>query len=130
LPPFADACGDAQVRASEPVNIDETTIRVMLRFAALNRVWVHEKVKKGHRAVRVIERGANAHNSRRLRDVLADVPRQHFVDEGLISDPAALRFLTKPREHGRVNTNGNQLARLVAQRRTSDAAHALQLLRG
>jgi hypothetical protein len=65
-----------------------------------------------------------------LRDVLADVPSQDFVDKGLISDAASTCFLAELIEHSRIDANGDQLARLIAERRPADAAHALQLLRG
>jgi hypothetical protein len=63
-----------------------------------------------------------------LRDILADVPSQDFVDEGLIPDAAPACFLAELIEYSRIDANRDQLARLVAERRPADAAHRLQLL--
>ena len=52
-----------------------------------------------------------------LRDILADVSSQDFVDEGLISDASATCFLAELIEHSRIDANRDQLARLVAERR-------------
>ena len=67
---------------------------------------------------------------RLLRDILADVPSQDFVDKGLISDAASTCFLAELIEHSRIDANRDQLARLIAERRPADAAHGLQLLCG
>ena len=61
-----------------------------------------------------------------LRDVLHMVG-EHFIDERQISQIAALRFLLKLVNDAWIETNRNQLARLVAERRTSDAAHCAEL---
>ena len=61
-----------------------------------------------------------------LRNVLANVPGQDVVDEGLISHTASACFLTELIEDAGVDTNRNQLARLVAKRRAADAPHGLQ----
>ena len=66
----------------------------------------------------------------RLRDIFAHVASQNFVDEGLVPDAAATRFLAELFEHSRIDANRDQLARLVAERRPADAPHGLQLLRG
>ena len=42
-----------------------------------------------------------------LRDVLADVPGQDFVDERLVPDTAAARFLAKLIEHARIDVDRN-----------------------
>ena len=65
-----------------------------------------------------------------LRDILADVPGQHLVDEGLISDSASTCFLAELIEHSEVDSDRNQPARLVPNRRAPDRPHGLQLLRG
>ena len=65
-----------------------------------------------------------------LRDILADVPSQDFVDKGLISDAPTMRFLSELFEHSRIDANRDQLARLVAERRPADPPHGLQLLCG
>ena len=65
-----------------------------------------------------------------LRDILADVPGQHLVDEGLISDSASTCFLAELIEHSEIDSDRNQPARLVPNRRAPDRPHGLQLLRG
>ena len=65
-----------------------------------------------------------------LGDVLTDVPCQDFVDEGLVPDAAPACFLAELIEDSRIDANRDQLARLVAKRRTTDAPHGLQLLSG
>ena len=64
-----------------------------------------------------------------LRDVLAHMPSEDFVDEGLIPDAAPACFLTELIEHSRIDSNRNDLARFVAERRPTDAPHGLQLVR-
>jgi hypothetical protein len=44
-----------------------------------------------------------------LRDILADVLGQHFVDERLVAHAAAPRFLPKLRQDLGVESNGDQL---------------------
>jgi hypothetical protein len=63
-----------------------------------------------------------------LRDILADVPSQDFVNEGLIPDAAATCFPTELSEHSRIDSNRDQLPRFITKRRATDAAHRLQLL--
>jgi hypothetical protein len=63
-----------------------------------------------------------------LRDILADVPSQDFVDKGLIPDAASTCFLPELIEHSRIDSNRDQLARFIAKRRATDAAHRFQLL--
>ena len=63
-----------------------------------------------------------------LRDILADVPSQDFVDESLIPDAAPACFRAELIEYSRIDANRDQLARLVAERRPADAPHRLQLL--
>jgi hypothetical protein len=64
-----------------------------------------------------------------LSDVLAGVPRQDFIDEGLISDAAAARFFAELIKHSGINPNRDQLPRCVAQRRPADAPHRFELRR-
>jgi hypothetical protein len=64
-----------------------------------------------------------------LRDVLADVPSQDFVDKGLIPDAAPTCFLTELIEHARIKSNRDQTARFIAKGRATDAPHRVQLLR-
>ena len=63
-----------------------------------------------------------------LRDILADVPSQDFVDKGLIPDAAAACFPAELIEHPGIDANRDQLARFIAERRPADAPHRLQLL--
>ena len=49
-----------------------------------------------------------------LRDILADVSSQDFVDEGLVPDAAPACFLAELFEHSRIDANRDQLARFVA----------------
>ena len=65
-----------------------------------------------------------------LRDILTDVPSQDFIDKRLISDAAPACFLAELIEDSGIDSNRNQLARFVAERRPADAPHRLQLLRG
>lgn len=53
---------------------------------------------------------------------------EHFIDERLVPQIAALRFLAKLIDHSRIETNCNELTRLFADRRTSDASHRAELL--
>jgi hypothetical protein len=64
-----------------------------------------------------------------LRDILADVPSQDFVDQGLIPDAASTCFLTELIEHSRIESNRDQLARFIAKGGATDAPHCFQLLR-
>lgn len=63
-----------------------------------------------------------------LRDVLADVPGEHLVDERLIPDATPARRLAKLFEHGGVQTNRDQLARRIPDWRAPDAPHRPQLI--
>jgi hypothetical protein len=63
------------------------------------------------------------------RNVAADVVRQHFVYERLIANASATRFFAELIEYSSINANRNELSGLVAQRRTADAPHSLQLIR-
>jgi hypothetical protein len=65
-----------------------------------------------------------------LRDILASVPSEDFVDKGLISDASPARFLAELLKDAGIDSDRDQLARLVAERRSADAPHRLQLLRG
>lgn len=65
-----------------------------------------------------------------LRDILADVPSQDFVDESLIPHAASTCFLAELLEHPGIDSNRDQLPRYVAKPRPADASHGLQLLRG
>jgi len=65
-----------------------------------------------------------------LCDILTGVPRQNFIDKGLIADAPSACFLAELIEHSRVDPDRDQPARLVAKRRTTDTPHGLQLLGG
>jgi hypothetical protein len=56
------------------------------------------------------------------------VPSQNFVDEGLVPYATPACFLAELIEHPWIDSNCDQLARLVAQRRPADPPHGLQLL--
>jgi len=64
-----------------------------------------------------------------LRDILTGVLSQNVIDECLISDAAPARFLAELVEHSGVDSDRDQLARLVPEGRATDAPHGLQLLR-
>jgi hypothetical protein len=64
-----------------------------------------------------------------LRDILADVPSQNIVDEGLIPHTTPTCFLAELIEHSRIDSNRDQLARFIPKRRATDASHRLQLFR-
>ena len=51
------------------------------------------------------------------RDILTSVPRQDFIDKGLIPDATATCFFTELIEHSGIDSNRDQLATLVAERR-------------
>jgi hypothetical protein len=76
----------------------------------------------------VIRPGA-APSASLLRDVLADVPSQDLVDEGLVPHTPSACFLAELIEYARIDSNRNELARFVAERGATDAPHRLQLLR-
>jgi hypothetical protein len=57
------------------------------------------------------------------------VPSEDFVNKGLISDAAPACFLAELFEDAGVDSDRDQLARLVAERRPADAPHRLQLFR-
>ena len=63
------------------------------------------------------------------RDVL-HVFGEDFIDQRLVAQIATLRFLPKLVDHSWIETNRNQLTRLFADRRTSDASHRAELLSG
>jgi hypothetical protein len=52
---------------------------------------------------------------------------EHFIDERLVSQIAALGFLPKLGDHSRIEPNRYELTRLFADRRTSDASHRAEL---
>ncbi len=57
----------------------------------------------------------------------ADVLRQDFVDQCLVADAPAPRLLQKLLEYAGIQANRNELPGPVAQRRTADPPHGLQL---
>ena len=65
-----------------------------------------------------------------LRVILTSVPRKDFVHKGLISDAAPACFLAELFEDSGIDSDRDQLARLVAERGPANAPHRLQLLRG
>src|SRR5436309_3962478 len=65
-----------------------------------------------------------------LRDILTSVPGEDFVDKGLVSDAAPACFLAELFEDSGVDSDRDQLARLVAERRAANTPHRLQLLPG
>jgi hypothetical protein len=54
---------------------------------------------------------------------------EHLIDERLVSHITALCLLPKLVDHSRIKTNRNELARLFADRRTSNASHRAAPLR-
>jgi hypothetical protein len=65
-----------------------------------------------------------------LRNILTSVPSEDFVNKGLVSDAAPACFLAELFEDSGIDSDRDQLARLVAERRPANAPHRLQLLRG
>jgi hypothetical protein len=57
------------------------------------------------------------------------VPSEDFVNKGLISDAAPACFLAELFEDSGIDSDRDQLARLIAERRPADAPHRLQPLR-
>ena len=80
-----------------------------------------------------MERINGARSAPSVRDVLChvlpDVASQDFIDEGLVPDAAAPRFLAKLDERAWIDTNRDQLPRVVSERRPTHTAHRLQLCR-
>src|SRR5262245_21145601 len=64
----------------------------------------------------------------RLGDTLSDVLCQYLIDESLVADPSSSGFLPKLLEHIRIDTNRNELTRLVTQWRSANPTHRPQLL--
>ena len=62
-----------------------------------------------------------------LRHVLANVFREHLVDQSLVADVSAARFLAERLEDGRIDADRDQSARLLAKRRPPDPSHRLEL---
>ena len=62
-----------------------------------------------------------------LRDVFADVIREHLVDQRLIADVSAARFLAERLEDARINADRDQSARFVTKRRPPHSPHRLEL---
>ena len=52
-----------------------------------------------------------------LRDVFADVFREHLIDQRLVADVSAARFLAERLEDARINADRDQSARFVTERR-------------
>ena len=63
-----------------------------------------------------------------LRNVFPNVLGQDFVDERLVTHASAARFLAELIEHAGIDTNRDQLAWFVTERRSAHAPHRLQLL--
>lgn len=66
---------------------------------------------------------------RGLRDVFPDVLGEDLVDQRLIADALSACGLPKLLEYDGVEANRNQLARRLADRRTSDPTHGPELFR-
>jgi len=56
------------------------------------------------------------------------MPRQHFVDQRLIPNPSAARFLSELIEHTRIDTDRDELAGFVTEGGPAHAPHRFQLL--
>ena len=65
-----------------------------------------------------------------LRDILMGVSSENFINKDLIPDAAPACFLAELIEHSRIDSDRDQLARLIAKGRATDAPHGLQLLWG
>lgn len=74
-----------------------------------------------------MRRPARAPHDRRLRQTVADMIGEHLVDQRLVADTAAARFLSKRLEDAWINADRDQSARFVADRRPTDPPHRLQL---
>jgi hypothetical protein len=64
-----------------------------------------------------------------LRDILMSVSSEDFVNKRLVSDAAPACFLAELFEDSGIDSDRDQLARLIAEGRPADAPHRLQLLR-
>ena len=74
--------------------------------------------------------GLLANGRQLLRDIFTSVPSEDFVDKGLVSDASPACFLAELFKDSGIDSDRDQLARLVAERRPAHAPHRLQLLRG
>jgi hypothetical protein len=54
---------------------------------------------------------------------------EHLVDQRLVSDTPAVRFLPELIEHAWIDTDRNQLAWFVTKRGPTHSSHCLELLR-
>jgi hypothetical protein len=63
----------------------------------------------------------------RLRYVFADVFREHLVDERLVADVSAARFLAERFKHARIDADRDQSSRFVTERRPPHPPHRLEL---
>ena len=63
-----------------------------------------------------------------LRHVFADVSSQDFVDQCLVPNTLAARFLAELIEHTWIDTNRDELAGFISKGRPTHPPHGLQLL--
>ena len=61
----------------------------------------------------------------RLRDVFADVFREHLVDQRLVADVSTARFLAKRLKDARINADRDQSPWFVTERRPPHPPHRL-----
>jgi hypothetical protein len=62
-----------------------------------------------------------------LRHTLPRMPRQHVIDQRLISDFASISFLPKRIENARIQADRDQLPRFIAKSRSSDSFHCAEV---
>jgi hypothetical protein len=67
---------------------------------------------------------------RQLRNTVPHVVGENLVDQRLIADVPAPRFLSERLQHARINADRDQTAGFFPNRRTPDPAHCLQLFGG
>ena len=74
-----------------------------------------------------MRRPARAPHDRGLRHTVADVIGEHLVDQRLVADMTAARFLSERLEDAWINADRDQSPRFISDRRPTDSAHRLQL---
>lgn len=60
--------------------------------------------------------------------MLAHIFRQNTIDEGLVAHVATRGFLSQLAQYLRIESDRDELARAIAQRRTTDTSHRAKLL--
>ena len=87
--------------------------------------WSRDTTPRRLSTERTLRRSSDTNQ---LRDAVANVFREHFVDRRLVPDVSPARFLTEQREHAWIQSDRDQSARFVPDRRPSHSTQRLQLV--